>query len=732
MDIMEKYLVKNLDCAACAAKIETALNLSDRVDNASVDFSTQLLHVRGADYDHVKDIVRRVDPDVRLEKVAASRDKTADSGNDFDARSELLRLLLFGALFAGVLIIDYTPVVEIGPIAFAALSITVYLAVGFSVIRCAVQTVVRRDFFDENVLMVIATIGAVAIGAYSEAVAVMMFYKTGEFLQSLAVFRSRRSIRSLLARKPDHANLKTDAGIVQIAPEDATPGDVIIVRPGEKIPLDGKVIAGISTVDSSVLTGESVPKTIGVDDTVLAGEINMAGAVTIEITKPYAESSIARMLELVENASARKSATENFITVFARYYTPAMVALAAGLAFLPPLFIAGATFEQWIYRALILLVISCPCALVISIPLGYFGGIGRASKSGILVKGANYLDALAAVKVVVFDKTGTLTEGVFHVQTVLPENGYDPEEILALAAKAQEHSSHPIAKSIVEAYRRGGGRFDGSDPDEHKEEPGRGISARFGDQTILVGNDDLMRRENIAFTPVKTPGTIAHVAVNDVYAGYILIGDRVKPDSAEAVASLRKSGVKKIMMLTGDNPYAAEAIATQLGLDEYYAALLPEDKVRIFETIQSTHALGGKAAFVGDGINDAPVIARADVGVAMGALGSDAAIETADVVLMTDSPAKMAEAVSIGRRTRIIVWENIVLALSVKGIVILLGAFGMATMWAAVFADVGTALLAVLNSTRMLAGKRASSESAGETSAGETSAGTDADLSRAA
>ncbi len=702
---MEKYFVRNLDCAACAARIENALNLSDGVESASVDFSTQRLHVRAASEDHVRDIVRRVDPDVRLEKLNPFSENPSGVEDGFSAGPELARLLVYGLLFAGVLIFDYAPVIEIGDIAFSVFSIAVYLVVGHSVIRCAAATIFRRNFFDENVLMVIATVGAVAIGAYSEAVAVMVFYKTGEFLQNLAVYRSRRSIRALLASKPAHANLSTDAGIVQIAPEAARPGDIIVVRPGEKIPLDGRVTVGTSMIDASVLTGESVPRSVGTGADVLAGEINMTGALTIEITRPFAESSIARMLELVENASARKSATENFITVFARYYTPAMVLLAACLAFLPPLFIPGATFEQWIYRALILLVISCPCALVISIPLGYFGGIGRASKSGILVKGANFLDALAAVKVVVFDKTGTLTQGVFQVRAVVPRNGFAPEHILALAARAQQHSSHPIARSIVEAYTRSGGVLDSASPDEHSEVSGMGVRARFGDTVILLGNDALMAREKIAHPGSETLGTVVHVAVNARYAGHIQIGDRIKPDAADAVSSLRNNGVKRIVMLTGDNAAVAASVADSLGLDEYYAGLLPEDKVRIFESIQSDWAGDGKVAFVGDGINDAPVIARADVGVAMGALGSDAAIETADVVLMTDSPSKMAEAVAIGRRTRVIVWENIILALSVKAIVIGLGTFGLATMWMAVFADVGTALLAVLNATRMLAEK---------------------------
>lgn len=703
---MKKYRINNLDCAACAAKIEDALNDEAGVDSATVDFSTQLLHVSADDYAHVEDVVSRVDPEVELEPHTASTPEKAD--HSFDVRAALSKLLLSVFLFIIVLILDYGGIVDIHAYAFAVFSIVVYLVAGFSVIVSAVKTVVRKDFFDENVLMVIATAGAITIGAYSEAVAVMVFYKTGDFLQNLAVFRSRRSIQALMAQKPAYANLQTASGITRIAPESAQAGDVIVVKPGEKIPLDGRVISGASTVDPSVLTGESVPKSIKTGDDIMAGELNMTGVITFTVSRPYTDSSIAQMLEMVENASARKSATENFITVFARYYTPAMVAIAMGVAFLPPLLIADAVFQQWVYRALVLLVISCPCALVISIPLGYFGGIGRASRRGILVKGSNYLDALAKVKIVVFDKTGTLTEGVFHVKDVVSKNGHDPETVLRQAAVAQQHSNHPIAGAIVDAWQQAGGSLETVAPDAYSELSGMGVKALFGDKTIIVGNDRLMEHENIEKGGEPIADTVAHVAVNGIYAGYIRIGDRIKPDAPEAIAALRKSGIKQVVMLTGDNRFAAESIARRLDLDSYHADLLPEDKVRIFEAIQSENAGDGKIAFVGDGINDAPVIARADVGVAMGGLGSDAAVETADVVLMADSPGKMAEAVAIGRQTRVIVWQNIVLALSVKAIVIGLGAFGMATMWAAVFADVGTALLAVLNSTRLLSEKRAS------------------------
>ncbi len=702
---MKKFLVENLDCATCAIKIENELRRTAGVESATLDFSTQLLHIQARNYEKIEEIVRSIEPSVELKNISASSGESRDMGKPFQARVELIRLLGFGLLFAVVLFLDYAGVVNVSEFAFGTIAVGVYLVSGYSVISAAIKTVLRKDFFDENVLMFIATMGAIAIGAYSEAIAVMVFYKTGEFFQNLSVYRSRRSIRALLAQKPAYANLKTDSGITKISPESARVGDIILVKPGEKIPLDGHVISGASMIDPSVLTGESVPKTIGTGDAVMAGEINMTGAVSIEVSRLYSESSIVKMLELVENASARKSPTENFITVFARYYTPAMVALAAAMAFLPPILMPGQTFEQWIYRALILLVISCPCALVISIPLGYFGGIGRASRSGILIKGSNYLDALARVKTVVFDKTGTLTEGVFHVKDVVANNGYTPNRVLTLAAMAQQHSNHPIARSIIEAYRKTGERIEPVSPDGHREISGMGVEIAFNNRTILVGNDRLMHQENIEHEACNIEGTIAHVAENGVYAGYILIGDKIKPQSAEAISSLRRNGVKQVIMLTGDNQCAAATIARRLDLDGFHASLLPEDKVRVFEKIQSENISGGKIAFVGDGINDAPVIARSDVGVAMGALGSDAAIETADVVLMTDSPAKMAEAVSIGRQTRVIVWQNIVLALSVKAIVILLGAFGLATMWAAVFADVGTTLLAVLNATRLLVKK---------------------------
>ncbi len=716
---MEKYRIQNLDCAACAAKIENALNRTQGVQSASVDFATGRLHISAAPDVDVPEVVRKADPEVQVVKDsqhAAAMDDNTEGG--FHARRSLLVLLVCALLFAVVLALDYGGPVDFPDAVFAAFAVAVYIAAGFSVIVAAAKTVIRRDFFDENVLMVIATLGAIAIGAYSEAVAVMVFYKTGEFLQNLAVHRSRRSIRGLLAQKPDFANLVSDSGTVRTSPESVRAGDTILVKPGEKIPLDGTVTTGRSMVDASVLTGESMPRSIAPEDDVHAGEVNMSGVLTISVLRPFSLSTIARMLELVENASARKSKTENFITVFARYYTPAMVMLAACVAFLPPLLIAEAEFGQWIYRALVLLVISCPCALVISIPLGYFGGIGRASKSGILVKGSNFLDALAHVHTVVFDKTGTLTEGVFTLRKVVPQNGLEPDNLLGYAAAALGNSTHPVARSVTAAFERTDSPSapfsDGTSEDAWEEISGMGVKAFVAGKVVAAGNERLMEQENITYRALDIDenqgNTTVHVAIDGVYAGYILVGDRIRPDAAAAIARLRENGVRRVVMLTGDNRNAAQRVASKLDIDEYHAGLLPEDKVRILEDLMQEEKAekkgAGKIAFVGDGINDSPVIARADVGVAMGALGSDAAIETADVVLMTDSPDRMAEAVSIGRRTRVIVWQNIVLALSVKLIVIGFGAFGLATMWMAVFADVGTALLAVANSTRMLAGKQ--------------------------
>lgn len=541
-----------------------------------------------------------------------------------------------------------------------------------------------------------------AIHALSEAVGVMLFFKVGELLQDVAVSRSRRSVRAVLAARPDRALLKTDSGFEETDPSRVNVGNIFLVKPGEKVALDGQVVEGTSQVDTSPLTGEPVPVRVRPGGTVMAGTINTSAALEVRAAKPFEAPSIARVLELVESAAARKAETEKFITTFARYYTPAVVAAAAVIALVPPLVISDALFSTWIYRALVLLVISCPCALVVSIPLGYFGGIGRASRNGILVKGSMFIDALSKLTSIVFDKTGTLTRGVFTVDRVVPCNGFSEEDVLQYAAAAELYSTHPIGKSIVDAMNARGLRVDESQVSEHSAMAGKGVGATYMEKQILVGNDALLHEKEIDHDRCLFEGTVAHVIVDGRYAGHVLIGDQLKPDAVKTMDRLRSNGVKTLIMLTGDNQGAASGVAKTLHLDQFHAGLLPEDKVRIFEQIRENTPKEGKVAFVGDGINDAPVLARADVGVAMGGLGSEAAIETADVVLMTDSPMKMAESVSIARHTRRIVMQNIVLALSVKGVFIVLGSVGLATMWEAVFADVGIALLALLNATRAL------------------------------
>ncbi len=696
----EKFRVVNVDCANCAAKIEEKLQKIPGVREAVFDFANLTLHVRAADIQAVVDEVHRVEPDIELVSAKAPAAGQADATFSPYRSLRLLgaAVVLFGILLASEfeMMRPLLPEVEIG------IAVIAYLLAGWNVLAGAFRTIRRGDLFDENVLMVIATAGAFGIQAYGEAVGVMIFYKIGELLQDLAVNRSRRSIHSLLAARPDTAYRQTADGYEAVSPESVEVGELILVKPGDKVPLDGEVVSGRSQLDSSALTGEFVPVSADPGDPVLAGQINQTGALTVRVTRLFTESSIAKVLDLVENASARKAPTEKFITVFARYYTPAVVAAAAGVAFIPPLVFADATFQEWIYRSLVLLVISCPCALVVSIPLGYFGGIGRASREGILVKGSNYIDALTKVRTVIFDKTGTLTRGVFKVKDVVGQNGCSPDQLLEFAAAAEFYSNHPIAASIRKAYEETGRTMDTALISDHTEAGGKGVRVRYKSHTILVGSDSMMHHEEIPHRQCEFDTTVAHVAVDGEYAGYLLIGDELRSDALAAVKGLREEGVDHIAMLTGDNTCAAESVAHRLGLDSFHANLLPEEKVARFEAIQDEMRNGGKIAFVGDGINDAPVIARADIGVAMGALGSDAAIETADVVLMTDSPSKMADALRIAGRTRTIVWQNIFLALSIKGLFVVLGIMGLASMWEAVFADMGTALLAVVNSTRTL------------------------------
>jgi Cd2+/Zn2+-exporting ATPase len=557
----------------------------------------------------------------------------------------------------------------------------------------------RGEIFDENFLMGIATIGAFAIGEYPEGAAVMIFYRIGEAFQSYAVGRSRKSISALMDIRPDYANLKTAMGIQRVSPDTVRVGDFIVVKPGEKIPLDGVVAAGFSALDTSALSGESLPRDVEPGSAVLSGSINKNGLLTIEVTKVFGESTVSKILDLVQNASGKKSITENFITKFARYYTPVVVFAAAALAVFPSLFIPGASFAEWGRRALVFLVVSCPCALVISIPLSFFGGIGGASRKGILIKGSNYLEALTNVDTVVFDKTGTLTRGVFRVKKIVPALNFTEEKLLFLAAHAESNSNHPIALSIRNAY---GKEIDGGSIGGYEEKAGHGVRVRVGKDEVLAGNAKLFEAEGIALPAVEEPGTAVFLGVNGAYAGYILIADEPKADSKGAVQELRAIGVKRVVMLTGDSKAVGEGLAQELGLDAVYAELLPHQKVAHLEALEQNKSGSGKLVFVGDGINDAPVLARSDVGIAMGGVGSDAAIEAADVVLMTDEPSKIAQAIRIARKTRNIVRQNIFFALSVKGVILVLGALGIATMWEAVFGDVGVALIAVLNAMRAM------------------------------
>jgi cadmium-exporting ATPase len=579
-----------------------------------------------------------------------------------------------------------------------ALFIISYIIVGGDVVKRAVKNIFKGQVFDENFLMSIATIGAFFIGEYPEGVAVMLFYQVGELFQSYAVGKSRKSIASLMDIRPDYANVKKGDELVKVDPDEVQIGDIIVIKAGEKIPLDGKVIEGSSMIDTSALTGESVPREVEVGSDILSGCININGVITAEVTKEFGESTVSKILDLVENASSKKSNSEQFITKFARYYTPVVVIIAVFLAIIPPLVIDGATFSDWIYRALAFLVVSCPCALVISIPLSFFGGIGGASKKGVLVKGSNYLEALAETEIVVFDKTGTLTKAVFNVQEIHPE-GVSKEELLELTAHAESYSNHPISFSLRRAYSK---EIDNGRISDIEEISGHGVIATVDGKKVMVGNIKLMKMMDIPYFKGELIGTIVHVAVNNKYIGYIVIADEVKEDSAQAIKELKAANIKQTVMLTGDNKSIGSKVAKELGLDKVYAELLPADKVEKLEELFSQKSKKGKLAFVGDGINDAPVLARADIGIAMGGLGSDAAIEAADVVIMTDEPSKIATTMKISKKTLKIAHQNIVFAIGIKIIVLILSAFGITTMWAAIFADVGVTIIAVLNAFRAL------------------------------
>ena len=603
---------------------------------------------------------------------------------------------LFRILLAAGLLVVCALLPAAGVLKFV-LFLMPYLLVGYDVLWKAVRNIAHGQVFDENFLMCIATIGALAVGEYPEAVAVMLFYQVGELFQSYAVGRSRKSISKLMDIRPDSANLENaDGSVAVVDPEEVPVGSVIVVKPGERIPLDGTVLEGHSMVDTSALTGESVPREISAGAEAMSGCINQSGVLRISVTKEFGESTVAKILDLVENASSKKAKAENFITRFAKWYTPIVVFAAVALAVLPPLLLQE-SFQSWLMRALNFLVVSCPCALVISVPLSFFGGIGGASRSGILIKGGNYMETLADAEVVVFDKTGTLTKGTFRVTQMVPQGGVSKEQLLETAALAESSSNHPISQSLRAAY---GGELASSRVTNVEEIAGHGVKAAVDGRTVLAGNGKLMRQAGIAYEEVPLPGTVVYVAADGVYLGCLLISDEVKPDAKEAIARLKAEGVKRTVMLTGDSRAVAQAVAKQLGVDEVHAELLPGDKVDAVEKLMQEKT--GSLVFMGDGINDAPVLARADAGVAMGALGSDAAIEAADIVLMDDKPAKLAAAVGISRRTLRIVRQNIVFALAVKLLVLVLSALGLANMWAAVFADVGVSVIAILNATRAL------------------------------
>ena len=705
--VTKVYLLKGLDCPNCSAKIEKEVGELDGVTSSTVNLMNQTLTVQAGTsvaaslLDTGTTIVHSHEPDVevsekQLEATApVKKDEKAAVYNDED-KKRTIRLAVGAVVYAiGMALTVFAKLPTLAELAFL---IVAYVILGWDVVWQAVKNITRGQVFDEHFLMSVSTIGAFAIGEYPEAVAVMLFYQVGEFFQSLAVKRSRKSISDLMDICPDSATVKRNGVLQVVSPESVAVGEIIVVKPGEKIPLDGIVVDGESMLDTKALTGESVPRSIRKGDEALSGCINQSGLLTLKVTKSFGESTVSKITDLVENASARKAPTENFITTFARYYTPVVVGMAAVLAIIPPLVLGGG-WSEWLRRGFVFLIVSCPCALVISIPLTFFGGIGAASKRGVLVKGSNYLEALNKVSVVVFDKTGTLTKGVFEVANIIPAAGYQKEQVLEYAAQAESYSNHPIAKSILATY---GKPIDQKQFSGFEEISGHGISVMVQGKKVLAGNSKLMESEKIAYAACDAAGTKFYVAADGSYVGCILIADEVKPDSKCAIAELKKIGVEKTVMLTGDDERIGKSVADELGLDAYYAQLLPDQKVEKLEMLDKQKRQGSKLAFVGDGINDAPVLARADVGIAMGGLGSDAAIEAADVVLMTDEPSKLVEAIDVAKATKRIVMQNIVIALGIKSVFLVLGALGMAGMWEAVFGDVGVTIIAVLNAMRIL------------------------------
>lgn len=730
-----KLTLSGLDCANCANKIEDRVNRLELVEEANLNFSTSQLTVLIKEsalktdvITEIKRIVKQLEPHVVVEERVSTQvvHKSSCCGGscsshteshhgqaghshehshktlDNESSSKVFSFIKENAwLLLGVIIFlaihTFKPVGILEVVLYGVS----YLLIGGKVLLTAFRNITRGEIFDENFLMMVATVGAFAIGEYPEAIAVMLFYEIGELFQSYAVNRSRKSISSLLDIRADHANLVTESGTKEVAPEAVSIGDLIVIKPGERVPLDGEIIEGECYLDTSALTGESIPRLISVGEEILAGCINTNALVKVRVTKVAGESTVARILELVENASSKKAQTEKFITKFARVYTPIVVLLAVLIAIIPA-FVFQVNFSTWLYRALSFLVVSCPCALVVSIPLGFFAGLGGASKQGVLVKGGNYLEALNHVETVVFDKTGTLTKGVFKVSQIKPVN-MNESEFIELAAYAESQSTHPIAKSIVDAYTQ---VIDTTVLSQYEEIAGHGIKVFVGDKEVLIGNVKLMQRANLNVAEVDAIGTIIHMVVNQQYVGYMVIADEIKENSKAAIAKLKQHGVSKVVMLTGDHEGVAKKVAAELGVDEVYAGLLPHQKVEHVEEILAHKTKDKNVVFVGDGMNDAPVLARADIGVAMGGIGSDAAIEAADVVLMEDDPMALVKAINKAKQTSTILYQNIIFALGVKILVMILVACGLATMWAAVFADVGVTILAVMNSTRALKSKK--------------------------
>lgn len=693
------YLLKGLDCPHCSAKIEKEVGSLTFVKSAVVNLVKQKLTVNiEPDFENettekIIEIVNIYEPEVEVisqEEVEITH--SHDHSHEENEKAKLVRLIAGSVIFVIGIVLN---MLEINFYVCLILLLSAYLMLGYDVLLTAVKNILKGRVFDENFLMSLSTVGAIILGEYPEAVAVMLFYQIGEYFQDLSVKRSRKSIADLLDIRPDSAVVVRGGENVVVSPKDILPGEEIIVKAGEKIALDGVVVSGNALLDTKAITGESLPKSVTVGDEVLSASINTDGVLHIKVTKEYGESTASKIIDLVENATANKAPSENFITTFARFYTPAVVVFAALFAIVP-IILFGGEASVWIHRALVFLVISCPCALVISIPLTFFGGVGAASKHGVLVKGSNYLEALSRVDTIAFDKTGTLTKGNFKVTKIVSEKNFTKEQVLEYAAFAESFSNHPIAKSVTEAY---GKAINQGLVTNYKEIAGKGITAEINGKQIFIGNSKLMLAENIAFTPTNEYGTCVYVAVEGVLGGYIIIADEVKADSKKAIEELKEVGINKTVLLTGDSENIAKSVANTLKISQFKAELLPSDKV---ETVKQFKADGARLAFVGDGINDAPVLAISDVGIAMGGIGSDAAIEAADVVLMTDEPSKIPDAIRVAKATKQIVIQNIIIALGVKGLFLILGAFGIAGMWEAVFADVGVTLIAVLNAMRIM------------------------------